>query len=411
MYTNIIILLKHNIIQLINMEKQNQTQEPEQPEIEIYEDFDDMNLNDKLLRGIYGHGYEKPSAIQQKAILPFCSGRDIIAQAQSGTGKTATFTIGILSRLDLEVNETQAIILAHTRELANQIHSVVKSIGSYTNVTINLTVGGKSIHENIEELCRRPHIVIGTPGRVLDMINKRHLVVDKLKMLVIDEADELLSNIFINQVYDIFKMLPATMQVGLFSATMNDHFFSITEKFMRDPIKILVKNEQLTLEGIKQYYVNVEKNEFKFDTLCDLYSSFAVSQSIIYCNSKKMVDILANKLQSEQYSVCFIHGDMSQSDRNEIVKDFRAGKTRVLISTDLLSRGIDIQQISIVINYDLPKDLENYIHRIGRSGRFGRKGVAINFITNYDIDKMKRIEEYYNTLIEELPNVDVLNVN
>lgn len=380
-------------------------------EISTFDSFDDMDLNDKLLRGVYAYGYEKPSAIQQKAIVPFCSGRDIIAQAQSGTGKTATFTIGILSNIDIEQNKTQAIILAHTRELANQIYSVVENIGKYMGVKINLTVGGKSIQENIEELCRKPHIVIGTPGRVLDMINKRHLGVNDLKVLVIDEADELLSNIFINQVYDIFKMLPATMQVGLFSATMNEHFFSITDKFMRDPIKILVKNEQLTLEGIKQYYINVEKNEFKFDTLCDLYGSFAVSQSIIYCNSKKMVDILANKLQSEEYSVCFIHGDMSQSDRNQIIKEFRAGKTRVLISTDLLSRGIDIQQISIVINYDLPKDLENYIHRIGRSGRYGRKGVSINFITNYDIDKMKRIEEYYNTMIEELPNVDVLNVN
>lgn len=379
--------------------------------IEIYEDFDSMNLDDKLLRGIYGNGYERPSAIQQKAIVPFCTGKDIIAQAQSGTGKTATFTIGILSNLDLKVNETQAIILAHTRELANQIYNVVENIGSYTGVTINLTVGGKSIQSNIEELSRKPHIVIGTPGRILDMINKRHCNIKNLKMLVIDEADELLSNIFINQVYDIFKMLPSSIQVGLFSATMNEHFFSITDKFMRDPIKILVKNDELTLEGIKQYFVNVEKNEFKFDTLCDLYSSFSVSQSIIYCNSKKMVDILANKLHSEQYSVCCIHGDMNQADRNEIIKEFRAGKMRVLISTDLLSRGIDIQQISIVINYDLPKDLENYIHRIGRSGRYGRKGVAVNFITNYDLDKMKRIEEYYNTLIEELPNVDVLNVN
>ena len=196
-----------------------------------------MNLNDKLLRGIYGTGYERPSAIQQKAIVPFCTGKDIIAQAQSGTGKTATFTIGILSNLDLAVNETQAIILAHTRELANQIHNVAENIGKYTDVTLNLTVGGKSIQSNIEELSKKPHVVIGTPGRILDMINKRHCNIKNLKMLVIDEADELLSNIFINQVYDIFKMLPSNIQVGLFSATMNEHFFSITDKFMRDPYK------------------------------------------------------------------------------------------------------------------------------------------------------------------------------
>jgi translation initiation factor 4A len=378
-------------------------------EINACERFEDMNLSDDLLRGIFAYGYEKPSSIQQKAITQFISGKDIIAQAQSGTGKTATFTIGMLQNLNINLNKTQVIILAHTRELATQIYNVVENISRYMKLKLNLSVGGISVRDNMDNLKNNPHIVIGTPGRILDMLNKNSLVNEHIKMLILDEADELLSTIFINQIYDIFRQLPGELQVGLFSATMNDNFFAITKKFMRDPIKILVKNDELTLDGIRQYYINLEQNDFKFDTLCDLYSGFSVSQSIIYCNSKKIVDVLTNKLNNNNFSVSSIHGDMTQSVRDQIVKDFRDGQTRVLITTDLLSRGIDIQQISIVINYDIPKEIENYIHRIGRSGRYGRKGVAINFVTNYDKEKLKQIESYYSTEIQELPDLDVFN--
>jgi translation initiation factor 4A len=378
-------------------------------DVDIYESFEDMDLNDSLLRGIFAYGYEKPSVIQQKAIKPLMEGKDLIAQAQSGTGKTATFTIGMLQKIDSDKNETQAIILAHTRELASQIHKVVVNISKYMKITTNLSVGGVSVRENINQLRDNPHIVIGTPGRILDMITKKHINNESVKLLILDEADELLSTIFINQVHDIFSNLLSSIHVGLFSATMNDSFFNITNKFMRNPIKILVKNEELTLEGIRQYYVNVEQNEFKYDTLCDLYSAFSASQSIIYVNSKKMADILSNKLMNDDFTVSCIHGDMNQSLRDQIIKEFRDGESRVLITTDLLSRGIDIQQISIVINYDIPKEIENYIHRIGRSGRYGRKGVAINFITNYDSDKIKHIEKYYATEIVELPNTDIFN--
>ena len=376
-------------------------------EVESYEKFEDMELCDNLLRGIFAYGYEKPSVIQQKAIKQIITGKDIIAQAQSGTGKTATFTIGMLQRLDVSLNKTQVIILAHTRELATQIHNVVSQISNYMKVSINLSVGGISVRDNLDSLKMNPHIVIGTPGRILDMLNKTSLDKEHIKMLILDEADELLSTIFINQIYDIFRQLPGELQVGLFSATMNDNFFNITKKFMRDPIKILVKNDELTLEGIRQYYINLEHNEFKFDTLCDLYSGISVSQSIIYCNSKKIVDVLSNKLINNNFSVASIHGDMTQSIRDKIVKDFREGHSRVLITTDLLSRGIDIQQISLVINYDIPKEIESYIHRIGRSGRYGRKGVAINFVTNYDKEKIQQIESYYATEIQELPGLDV----
>lgn len=378
--------------------------------IEIYDSFEDMGLKDEVLRGIYAYGFEKPSEIQKRGIVKMMEGKDIIAQAQSGTGKTATFTIGMLESLDLSSNTNQVLIMSHTRELSQQIHNVIKQISKYLKVNVNLSVGGVSVTENISSLRKRPHVIIGTPGRVLDMINKKYINVNTLKMLILDEADEMLSHIFINQIYDIFQNLPPTIQVCLFSATMNKSFFSITQKFMRDPVKILVKTDELTLEGIKQFYIDLEKNEFKYDTLCDIYSTISISQSIIYCNSIKIVDIISNKLNNDNFSVACIHGNMNQEERNKVIKEFRDGKSRVLISTDLLSRGIDIQQISIVINYDVPKNVDNYIHRIGRSGRYGRKGVAINFVTNNDREQLSSIEKYYNTDIPELPNLEVLNI-
>ena len=378
--------------------------------IEIYDSFEDMGLKDEILRGIYAYGFEKPSEIQKRGIVKMKEGKDIIAQAQSGTGKTATFTIGMLESVDVSSNTNQVLIMSHTRELSQQIHNVIKQISKYLKVNVNLSVGGISVTENISSLRKRPHVIIGTPGRVLDMINKKYINVNTLKMLILDEADEMLSHIFINQIYDIFQNLPSTIQVCLFSATMNKSFFSITQKFMRDPVKILVKTEELTLEGIKQFYIDLEKNEFKYDTLCDIYSNISISQSIIYCNSIKIVDIISNKLNNDNFSVACIHGNMNQEERNKVIKEFRDGKSRVLISTDLLSRGIDIQQISIVINYDVPKNVDNYIHRIGRSGRYGRKGVAINFVTNNDREQLSSIEKYYNTDIPELPNLEVLNI-
>lgn len=365
--------------------------------------FEDLNLKENLLRGIYGYGYEKPSVIQQKAILPVIDGHDVIAQAQSGTGKTATFSIGMLQNIDETQDEIQALILAHTRELALQILNVIKNISSYMNLRYNLCVGGTLIRDNIDELLKNPQIIIGTPGRVLDMINKKALNTRNLKVLIIDEADEMLSKIFSNQIYDIFRFLPNSIQVGLFSATMTDEFFKLSNCFMRDPVKILVKNEELTLEGIKQFYINLEKNENKFDTLCDIYEACSISQTIIYANSKRGVEEISRRLNDNNFSIASIHGEMSQDERNKIMEEFRSGQSRILISTDLLSRGIDVQQVSLVINYDIPNNIESYIHRIGRSGRYGRKGVAINFVTGYDYKKMEEIEKFYSTQVDELP--------
>ena len=372
-------------------------------ELPKYESFDDLDLKDELLRGIYAFGFEKPSPIQQTAIKPFIDGRDLIAQSQSGTGKTATFAISILQKI-VDEQRTQALIVSHTRELANQIHTVFNNIGKYMNLKICLLAGGSSIQQNKNELSLNPHIIIGTPGRVLDMLNQHYIAYKDINYLMIDEADEMLSRGFVTQIQDIFRFVRANkLQVGLYSATMPKEFFEITEKFMDKPLKILVKTEQLTLEGIKQYYVNVERNDFKFDVLCDLYKMLSAAQSIIYCNSKKIVNDLSRRLDEENYAVATIHGEMVQEDRTRIVESFRRGDSRILLSTDLLSRGIDVQQVSIVINYDVPYSIENYIHRIGRSGRFGRKGVAINFVTHVDIGKLHDIQKYYHTQIEELP--------
>lgn len=386
------------------MSKQETKETETKDEIIEYKEFDDMKLKKELLRGIYAYGFEKPSKIQQKAIVPIISStRDVIAQAQSGTGKTGTFTISTLQNLDFSVDDTQAIILAPTRELAEQIYKVVLALGEYLSVKCLCCVGGTKVKDDIQTLKDGVQIIVGTPGRVYHMINEGFLNTQKLKMLVIDEADEMLSRGFKDQIYDIFKHLPEDMQVCLFSATMPTEVLEISEKFMRNPIQILITKENLTLEGIKQFFISIDKDEYKFETLKDLYKTLSITQCVIFVNSKKRVDILASQLNKDGFTVCSIHGDMEPDQRSQIMKEFRNGKSRILLSTDLLARGIDVHHVSLVINYDLPKLRENYIHRIGRSGRYGRKGVAINFVTNVDMKDMKDLEKFYNTTIEEMP--------
>jgi len=370
---------------------------------EVATSFDDMDLNENLLRGIYAYGFEKPSAIQQRAILPCIKGHDAIAQAQSGTGKTATFSISILQRIDSKSTETQALILAPTRELAQQIQKVVLALGDYMNVSCHACIGGTNLREDMRRIEMGVQIIVGTPGRVYDMINRRVLNPKQMKMFVLDEADEMLSRGFKDQIYDVFRFLPNDVQVVLLSATMPADVLDVTSKFMRDPITILVKKEELTLEGIKQFYVNVEKEDWKLETLCDLYETLTITQAVIFCNTRRKVDWLTDKMHGRDFTVSAMHGDMDQKERDVIMREFRSGSSRVLITTDLLARGIDVQQVSLVINYDLPTNRENYIHRIGRGGRFGRKGVAINFVTSEDTRILQDIEEHYRTNIEEMP--------
>jgi len=372
-------------------------------EYPVVDSFDDLDLQEGLLRGIYSYGFEKPSAIQQRAIRPVLDGRDTIGQAQSGTGKTATFVIGSLQRIDFGLKACQCLILAPTRELANQIHKVVLALGDYLKVKCHICIGGTSVRDDIDRLRDGQHVVVGTPGRVFDMVSKRHLRIDDLLTFVCDEADEMLSRGFKDQIYDIFKTLPPNVQVCLFSATMPPEILDMTTKFMRDAVRILVKKDELTLEGIRQFYVAIEKEDWKLDTLCDLYETLTITQAIIYCNTRRKVDFLADQMAKRDFTISTMHAELDQKERDLIMREFRSGSSRVLISTDLLARGIDVQQVSLVINFDLPGNLENYLHRIGRSGRFGRKGVAINFVTNNDVRVMKDIEKYYHTQIEEMP--------
>ena len=320
--------------------------------------------------------------------------------------KTGAFSIGTLNRIDLSQNTIQAVVLSPTRELSQQSYNVISSLSGFMDgLKLQLLVGGTSVYNDIEQLTNNPpHIVVGCPGRTYDMMKRGHLPTKDLKVLVIDEADELLSSGFKDQIYYIFQYLPSSTQICLFSASMPNEVEQLTEKFMNEPQKILVKSEMLTLEGIQQYHVALDNDGNKFDCLKDLYASLSVSQSIIYCNSIKRVDDLYDAMINDSFAVSKLHGSMEKQDRQDAYENFKNGKSRILISSNVTARGIDIQQVSTVINFDLPKSVHTYLHRIGRSGRWGRKGVGINFVTRFDLPKLKEIEQFYGTSIEELPS-------
>ena len=367
--------------------------------------WDDLECDMNLLRGIYAYGFEQPSSIQKKAIPSMLKNKDIIAQAQSGTGKTGAFTIGTLGQINTESKNIQGLILSPTRELSKQIYDVLSNIGKMmTGLRMQLLVGGTSIEEDVNELKKVPHIIVGCPGRINDMLRRKKMNVSNVKVMVLDEADEMLSKGFKEQIYNIFYQLNEdSVQIALFSATLSSDLLDMSKKLLREPEKILVKSEALTLEGISQYYVLLDDEKAKYLTLKDLYSSINVSQCIIYCNSLRRVIDLYENMRNEGYPVCCLHSDQEREERELSYKEFKSGKYRVLISTNITARGIDIQQVSTVINYDIPKDAHTYLHRIGRSGRWGRKGVGINFISNRDIKKLREIEKYYSTQIDALP--------
>jgi translation initiation factor 4A len=276
-------------------------------------------------------------------------------------------------------------------------------IGEYLKVKVHAFIGGTSIKADIKNLNEGVQVVVGTPGRVLDMMNKTLLKLNYLKIFVLDEADEMLSRGFLESIKEVIRFIPVSCQIALFSATMPSEIIALTSKFINNPAKILVKKEELTLEGIRQYYIPM-KREWKLEILLNLYKMMEITQAIIYCNSKKTVDYVSEELTKKGFVVSSMHSELPQQERDKVMKEFRLGATRVLITTDLLARGIDVYQVSLVINYDIPKQKETYIHRIGRSGRFGRKGTAINFVTPEDKDDLETIQKFYNTSIEELPS-------
>ena len=369
-----------------------------------WEDLEHLDPN--LLRGIYAYGFDNPSMIQQKSILSFFDRKDMIAQAQSGTGKTGAFSVGVLQNIDTSAKKVQAIILAPTRELAKQIHDVVSGLAVFMKtLKIQLLVGGTSTVQDVSFLkSELPHIIVGCPGRVHDMIRRNHIRGSDVKMIVLDEADEMLSAGFKEQVYNIFNFLSSSVQVCLFSATLPEELHALASNFLRNPVKILVKSEQLTLEGIVQHLIALEDDSHKYNTLKDIFNMISVTQTIIYCNSIKRVTDLTEAMIQDNFPVCCIHSGMEKSERDAAFRDFKGGKHRVLISSNVTARGIDVQNVGVVINFDVPKDVHTYLHRIGRSGRWGRKGVAINFVTRWDIKKIKEFEVYYNTAITEMPS-------
>lgn len=370
--------------------------------------WNDLDINANLLRGIYSYGFEHPSPIQKKATRPIIQKRDVIAQAQSGTGKTATFAIGLLQSLDLKNDNTQVLVLSPTRELASQTCNVIKELGQYlTNLRIQVQYGG--INNNHQETSsfkskNDPHVICGCTGRIHDMLKRNKIYTNDIKMVVIDEADEMLSFGFKEQVHNIFQYINENVQVILVSATLPPNVYPIINSIMRNPVKITVRSEMLTLEGISQYYVAVSSDREKYNTLKDLFSNISVSQCIVYCNSIKRVIDLYNAMKEDDFPVTCIHSSMDKQDRDSAFNNFKSGAFRVLISSNVTARGIDIQQVGVVINFDFPQSTSTYLHRIGRSGRWGRKGVGINFISQGDVQRLRDTENYYACQIVEMPN-------
>lgn len=380
-------------------------------EEQTYSNFDEMEfIDDKLLRGIFEYGFQTPSKIQSLSIGQIQSGKNVIAQSQSGTGKTGAFCIGMLTRIKPELKYPQAIIVANTRELATQIKYVVTKLSTHMHINTVLCVGGSSdVRSNIKDV-KHSQVLVGTPGRLDDIITRRGFDIKKVRMFIMDEADVLLRDDFSEQVKKIVDKLDTKkVQFCIFSATMFKAIIDIADIFIENPVKILLEKEELSLDLIKQYQVNVQYEDYKYETLKDIYQNVYISQCIIFVNSIDKLKSVEEKLQEDGHSVGVIHSGMSGIERDEIIAEFRTNKIRVLLSTDVLSRGIDIQQVGIVINYDLPYDKAQYIHRIGRSGRFGKVGLAINFVTKRDYRTIKDLEKFYNIVIDSMPMFDVLN--
>jgi superfamily II DNA/RNA helicase len=367
--------------------------------------FESLNLNENLLKGVYLYGFNQPSTIQIKGIESINTGKDCLLQSQSGTGKTATYLLGLLNRIE-ENDKTQAIILAPTRELCSQIYNVACELSKFTKITIVKAVGGTEIMETKAQL-RKSNMIVGTLGRLHHMINEKIILLHSLKTFVMDEADDLLTDGITEKLDFIINKVPIGIQTILISATMNINIFNVSKRLLNDPIKILLKNSEVIVDLISQFYIDSETEELKFETLLDLYNIFSASQAIIFCNTIRKVDWLKENLEKQNFTITCIHSKMTQQERDNIVQEFRDGKTRLLLTTDLLARGIDIPLVNLVVNYDLPASKETYVHRIGRCGRFGKKGVAISMVKSddqSDIKTLQKMKQIYQMDIKEMPN-------
>lgn len=373
-------------------------------EVPVTTTFDEMGLPDDLLRGIYSYGFERPSAIQSKAIMPIVQGRDVLAQAQSGTGKTGTFVIGALSHLNPSIPKPQVLILVHVRELAEQIAKVARSISSAMKAKVLCAVGGNALQNDIRALEDGAQFIVGTPGRVYDLMSRGVLDRGEVKVLIMDEADQMLEDLFYKQVMCILEMgFPATTKVALFSATMPEKVVAVADKILNNPVRILIPPTAVRLEGIQQFYIDLDREDHKFECICDLYKHLNITQAVIFCNKRQKAEMLAEKMSAQGFPITCLHGELDMPERKRRMEQFIQGQTRVMIATDIISRGIDVQQLSLVINYELPTNMESYVHRIGRAGRYGRKGTTINLILPEEGNRMKEISNHYGMALAPFP--------
>ena len=365
--------------------------------------FEDLDLNPQILRAIKEMGFEEATPIQAQSIPAVMSGRDVIGQAQTGTGKTASFGIPLLHKVDPKLKKTQALILCPTRELAIQVSNELHNLAKYTHgIKILPIYGGQEIGKQIRSLKGGVQIIVGTPGRVMDHLRRKTIRCDHIHTIILDEADEMLNMGFREDIEEVLKYLPEDRQTVLFSATMPKEIMEITKQYQKDALTIKVVKKELTVKNIEQYYYDVRRKD-KLDILTRLLDVYDPKLSLVFCNTKHMVDELANELQNRGYFAEGLHGDMKQQQRDRVMRNFRNGKTEVLVATDVAARGIDVDDVEAVFNYDLPQDDEYYVHRIGRTGRAGRTGKAFSFVKGKEVYKLKEIMRYCKTKIYAQP--------
>ncbi|XP_040171079.1 ATP-dependent RNA helicase me31b [Anopheles arabiensis] len=366
-------------------------------------EFEEFCLKRPLLMGIFEKGWEKPSPIQEAAIPIALVGKDILARAKNGTGKTGAYSIPVLEQVDPTKDYIQALIIVPTRELALQTSQICIELAKHMNIRVMVTTGGTNLKDDIMRIYQKVQVIIATPGRILDLMDKEVANMSQCRMLVLDEADKLLSQDFKGMLDHVIMRLPKERQILLFSATFPLSVKNFMEKHLRDPYEINLM-EELTLKGVTQYYAFVQERQ-KVHCLNTLFSKLQINQSIIFCNSTQRVELLAKKITELGYCCYYIHARMQQAHRNRVFHDFRSGLCRNLVCSDLFTRGIDVQAVNVVINFDFPKMAETYLHRIGRSGRFGHLGIAINLITYEDRFDLHRIEKELGTEIKPIPKV------
>ena len=365
--------------------------------------FEEFEIYERILRAVEDMGFEEASPIQAQAIPELLAGKDVIGQAQTGTGKTAAYSIPLLMSIKPEIKKPQAVVLCPTRELAIQVADEIRKLAKYmSDIKVLPVYGGQEIVKQIKSLKNGVQIIVGTPGRVMDHMRRKTVKFDEVKMVVLDEADEMLDMGFREDMETILSGTPDERQTVMFSATMPKPILDIAGRFQNDPYMIKVVRKELTVENIEQFYYEVRPKN-KPELLCRLIDIYNPKLSVVFCNTKRQVDELISELKGRGYFADGIHGDMKQQQRDRVMSDFRSGKTEILIATDVAARGIDVDDVDVVFNYDLPQDEEYYVHRIGRTGRAGREGVALSFVSGKEAYKLKEIERYCKTKIKAKP--------